>query len=100
MNGRTTALKARRFLAALSVLAAAAVVPVVAAGTAHASTARCVNYLGNHGYAIGPRVGAACAFGALNPPIGDSKIPNPNCYSRLIGLGVTQTHALEACIRA
>lgn len=84
----------------LSVVAAAGVLPVITAGGAHASTARCVNYLGGKGYAIGPRVGAACAFAALTAPIGNSKIANPNCYSRLVGLGVTSTHALEACIRA
>ncbi|GHH84327.1 hypothetical protein GCM10017771_13350 [Streptomyces capitiformicae] len=86
-------------MAALSVVAVAGVVPVVAAGSAHATTAQCVNYLGSQGYAIGPRVGAACAFRHLTGPF-DSKYPNPNCYSRLVAIGVTTSHAMNACLKA
>ncbi|MFE7766523.1 hypothetical protein [Streptomyces sp. NPDC057438] len=92
------AMKLRRAVAVMSVVAAAGVVPLVTAAPAHASQARCVNYLGNHGYVIGPRVRAACSYGAIfSPP---ATTPNPNCLLRLIEIRVSNAHAQVACSRA
>lgn len=94
------ALKTRRFLAGLAVVAAAGVVPVVTALPAQAAQEHCVNYLGRQGYVIGPKVREACSYRALTAPIGNSKLPNPACYSRLADIGVTMTNASTACRRA
>lgn len=93
---RTT--KIRKALAVMSVLATAGIVPLVTAAPAHASQARCVNYLGNQGYVIGPRVREACSYGAIfSPP---ATTPNPNCLLRLIRIEVSTAHAQTACSRA
>ena len=92
------ATKIKRALAAISVVAAAGIVPLVTAAPAHASQARCVNYLGNQGYVIGPRVRTARSYGAIfSPP---ATTPNPNCLLRLIEIRVSSAHAQTACSRA
>jgi hypothetical protein len=96
-----TDMKMRRALAAVSVVAAAAVTPVVTATAAHAARSTCVNYLGNLGlYQIGPKVKEACSHPAYNGPLGDGKVPNPACYNPLTDIGVRGIHAYRACVRA
>ncbi|GGN55218.1 hypothetical protein GCM10011579_015090 [Streptomyces albiflavescens] len=90
----------RRAFTALSVVAAAAITPVVAATSAQANQSTCVNYIGNHGYAVGPKVKAACSHPAFQGPLGDGKIPNPDCYSGLVNAGVRGTDVYRACVRA
>lgn len=79
----------------MGVVTAAGIVPLVTAAPAHASQARCVNYLGNQGYLIGPRVREACSYEALT-----GGLPNPNCVLRLTRIGVSGPHMQTACGRA
>lgn len=82
----------------MGVVTAAGIVPLVTAAPAHASQARCVNYLGNQGYLIGPRVRAACDYAALSS--GVIKLPNPYCVTGLVNIGVRSGDASTACKRA
>ncbi|MGQ4383364.1 hypothetical protein [Streptomyces sp. SAS_270] len=91
-------MRMRRALTALSVVAAAAVTPVVAATSAQANQSTCVNYLGNHGYLVGPKVKAACSHGAITVPLG--KTWNPYCLTQLLQIDVKSDDARAACIRA
>ncbi|WP_157878016.1 hypothetical protein [Streptomyces torulosus] len=93
MNGRILTLKARRFLAVLSVVAAAGVMPVVTAGTAHADAFDCVEYLKGKGYRVGPVVTSACGYHSV---IGF----NPVCIVKLQDVGVAAGHANRACTLA
>jgi len=91
-------MKTRRVFAALSVVASVAVAPMVTATAAHAAQSTCVNYLGNKGYLVGPKVKAACSHPALQSPLG--KIPNPACLTGLGSAGVREEHIPPACDRA
>lgn len=84
-------MKLRRALAALSVVAAAGVVPLVTSGTAQASGFDCVDYLQVHGYVIGDAVHEACGYEPL--PTG----PSPFCIALLVAHGVTGADADHAC---
>lgn len=69
-------MKMRRALAAMSVVSAAAVTPVVTATAAHAARSTCLNYLGNLGlYPIGPKVKEACSHPAYNAPLVTARCP-------------------------
>ncbi|WP_405872770.1 MULTISPECIES: hypothetical protein [unclassified Streptomyces] len=84
-------LKAKRLLAAASVVAAAGVVPLVMATPASANQSTCVNYIGDHGYIVGPKVRAACSHGHTGPA------PSTLCVTGLINAGVHDDDALPAC---
>jgi hypothetical protein len=88
-------MKLKRALTALSVIAAAGVVPLVTAAPAQADQIDCVNYLSSKGYQIGPRVRSACSIAAW--PLG---VANPACVSLLVNIQVTLSHAGSACKRA
>jgi len=85
--------KTRRLLAVASVLAAASVVPVVTAGSAHASAATCRSYL-SQWYTVGPRVTAACNYD------GPLSTPSPFCTAALIAIDVLPARAHNACVKA
>lgn len=53
-------LKAKRLVAAASVVAAAGIVPVITATPASADQVDCVTFLKNRNYIIGAKVRAAC----------------------------------------
>lgn len=86
-------LKVRRFLAALSVAAAAGVVPVATAGTAHADAFDCVEYLKSKGYRVGPVVTSACGY---HTTLGF----HPACIFKLQSVRVDPGHANRACVLA
>ncbi|KFG03134.1 MULTISPECIES: hypothetical protein [Streptomyces] len=86
-------MKVRRFLAALGVAAAAGIVPVAAAGTAHADAFDCVEYLKDKGYRVGPVVTSACGYHSV---IGF----HPVCIVKLQDVGVRAGHANRACTLA
>jgi hypothetical protein len=86
-------MKAKRALAVVSVVAAAGVVPLVTATSAYANQSACVNYLGNAGYVIGPKVKAACKEGETLAGI-------TVCQWDLQAIHVRQLDASEACWRA
>ncbi|MFI1567970.1 hypothetical protein ACH4ZX_33965 [Streptomyces sp. NPDC020490] len=88
-------MSSKRLLAAIAVSAATLVVPVAIATPASADQSRCVNYIGDQGYIVGPKVKAACSHSPLIPGS-----PNPNCYVGLVNLGVRNAHAMTACLRA
>ncbi|MGI5394920.1 hypothetical protein [Streptomyces sp. CA-251251] len=94
-------LKATRLLSAAGVTVAAVLIPVAAAAPASAATgySGCKNYVAWNGYAVGPKVSAACANKALKTPLGDW-YGNPFCITGLIKAGVDQTAANGACVRA
>ncbi|MER7575229.1 hypothetical protein [Streptomyces sp. NPDC126514] len=85
--------KTKSLLAAAGVLAAASVLPVVTAGTAHASAATCRSYLAQW-YTVGPKVTAACNFD------GPLTWPSPFCINALIALDVLPSRAQTACSKA
>ncbi|MDG5807757.1 hypothetical protein P9869_34920 [Streptomyces ossamyceticus] len=89
------AMKIKRVLAAMGVVAAAGIVPLVTAAPAHASQTQCVNYLRDKHYVIGPRVRAACDYGAIFS--GAAKLPNPYCLTGLANIGVRSANASIAC---
>lgn len=86
------ALKVRRFLAALSVVAAAGVIPVATAGTAHADPFDCVEYLKSKGYVAGPKVTKACSYNRV--------ANNWQCIGQLSLLISNAGHVSAACNRA
>jgi hypothetical protein len=86
-------MRIRRAITALTVVAAAGVVPLVTAAPAQADQIDCVNYLRGKGYDIGPRVRNACDNV-------ESLADKITCQTSLIGIGVRANHALEACVRA
>ncbi|CAL9444330.1 hypothetical protein [Streptomyces sp. enrichment culture] len=86
-------MKIRRAITALTVVAAAGVVPLMTAAPAQADQIDCVEYLRGKGYEIGPRVRAACdTDGSMGGTIW--------CNTSLIALGVRGSHASAACSRA
>lgn len=89
--------RTRRILTVVSVLAAAGVVPLVTATSASADQSRCVNYIGEQGYLVGPKVKKACNYPALH---GGAVIANPFCIEQLTQAGVRLGHAQVACVRA
>ncbi|WP_266382827.1 hypothetical protein [Streptomyces canus] len=84
-------LKAKRLVAAASVVAAAGIVPVITATPASADQVDCVTFLKNRNYIIGAKVRAACNIKHL--PVG----ANPVCLADLVVIGVTADHANRAC---
>jgi hypothetical protein len=89
---------AKRLIGVASALALAGVVPLVSASPASANQSTCVNYLGNRGYDVGPKVRAACAHPALQSPLG--AVPSFDCTHGLRLIGVKDQHAVDACRRA
>jgi hypothetical protein len=82
----------RRALLALSVTAAAGVLPLVTATSAQASPADCRNYLANQGYEVGPKVTKACSYNSVSN--------NWKCVTQLAQLISNTTHINVACTRA
>ncbi|MFF6995037.1 hypothetical protein ACFY93_08765 [Streptomyces sp. NPDC008313] len=91
--------KIKRIVATASVVAAVGVVPLVTATPASASQSACANYIGSKGYAVGPKVKAACSYRAIYTPIG-ADAPNPFCVMALENIRVKPSHATAACQRA
>ena len=89
---------AKRLIGVASALAVAGVLPVVSATPASADQSTCVNYIGNRGYTVGPKVKAACAHSALRSPLGP--VPSFDCTHGLRLIGVKDQHAVDACIRS
>ncbi|GGU75232.1 hypothetical protein GCM10010260_04040 [Streptomyces filipinensis] len=87
-------------LAAAGITAAAVLTPVATAtpAAAYDPSSPCSNYVGNHGYRVGPKVEAACHNLALHPGVG--WFPNPYCVHGLIVIGVEAGVAQNACVRA
>jgi len=85
--------KTRSLLTVASVLAAASVLPVVTAGSAHASAATCRSYL-SQWYTVGPKVTAACNYD------GPLSTPSPFCVTALVAIEVTPERAHNACVKA
>ncbi|MEU1461518.1 hypothetical protein ABZ467_12645 [Streptomyces sp. NPDC005727] len=80
-------------------MAAAAALPIMAAAPASATQGACANYVGSHGYLVGPKVKAACSHGALFS--GVIKAPNPACVLELTRAGVSKGDVVQnACMRA
>lgn len=90
--------KTKRILTVVSVVAAAGVMPLLTATSASASQSSCANYVGSHGYLVGPKVKGACSNAAIDT--GAGKQVNPWCVYDLVQAGVTNSVALGACIRA
>jgi hypothetical protein len=92
-------LRVGQALAAAGITAAAVLTPVVTAtpAAAYDYAGPCWNYVGDHGYRVGPKVQAACEYGALQVPIWAA---NPNCMLALTQIGVALDVAQEACRRA
>lgn len=89
---------AKRVLSVVGVMAAAGVMPLVTATTASADQIACVDYVGSHGYRVGPKVRAACSHEALFS--GAAKSPNPKCLVGLADIGVSAGVSGPACRRA
>ncbi|MEU9998675.1 hypothetical protein [Streptomyces sp. NPDC050848] len=91
-------MKMKRVVMALCVAAAGVATPLVTATAAQADQVGCANYVQSKGYAVGPKVRAACnnpAFTWL--PV---KTANPACLTGLVSIRVDQTVANNACLRA
>ncbi|MFJ1603770.1 hypothetical protein ACIOHS_10420 [Streptomyces sp. NPDC088253] len=87
----------KRVLVTASVVTAAGVVPLVTATSASADQSRCVNYIGDHGYLVGPKVKGACSHAAWHA---GSVVANPACLSGLVNIHVELSDAQAACLRA
>lgn len=90
--------KTKRLLGAASILVMVGVAPLVAATPASANQSTCVNYIGNKGYLVGPKVREACGWAAAPSPLG--RIPSFQCTHGLEVIRVKSQHAFEACSRA
>lgn len=86
-------MKMKRALAAAGLTVAATVVPLVTAAPAEASAATCRSYL-SQWYTVGPGVTAACNLD------GPATTAHPVCLTKLVFLGVTQSRAGTACLKA
>ncbi|MET9404922.1 hypothetical protein ABZX90_03880 [Streptomyces sp. NPDC002935] len=92
-------MRLRRAVTALSVAAAAGVVPLVMAAPASATTAECRSYVAWIGYNVGPKVTAACEHHHITTPLG-GRVANPACYVALVNAGLKADEADSACRRA
>ncbi|MEU4950300.1 hypothetical protein [Streptomyces lavendulae] len=88
-------MKKKRAGGVLAAVFAAAALPIVVASPASADQGDCQVYLHEQGYAIGPKVQAACKAGAV------SIMTNPgrfgDCYWSLTPIGVRSSDAAGAC---
>ncbi|RSS47616.1 hypothetical protein EF912_26400 [Streptomyces sp. WAC07061] len=92
-------MKKKRTLGVLAATFTAAVLPMVAATPASATSFDCQIYLSNVGYTVGPRVKDACAAGADRSVLG-SATAWPRCISALGSLGIKQRDVVTACTEA
>ncbi len=93
------ALRVGQALAAAGITAAAVLTPVATATPAAAwePASPCWNYVGDHGYRVGPKVEAACRNLAVYV---EFWVANPNCVNELYRIGVSWGVTQEACTRA
>ncbi|CCK30054.1 putative secreted protein [Streptomyces davaonensis JCM 4913] len=89
---------AKRMLSVVGVVAVAGVMPLLTATTASADQIACTEYVGSHGYTVGPKVRAACSHGVIFTGIG--KTANPKCLVGLANLNVASSVSGKACLRA
>ncbi|MET3983796.1 hypothetical protein [Streptomyces sp. PvR034] len=87
-------MKKKRTFGVLAATFAAAVVPMVAASPASATSADCQVFLRNVGYTVGPRVQGACSTGETG------WVGEQGCYALLVQAGVKPSDAREACYQA
>ncbi|MGW6062492.1 hypothetical protein [Streptomyces sp. NPDC055189] len=85
-------LNVKRVLVAASMVAAAAVVPVVTATPASATPVDCMNYLERFDYNVGAKSRAACKNGDSG-----SSVIRQSCPITLVTLGVKSNIAATAC---
>jgi hypothetical protein len=83
-------MRVKRALAAVSVIAAAGVVPIVTAAPASADISLCKSYLSKW-YTVGPKVTKACTRGSYD----GSGVSD--CSNQLVAIGVTRSRANNAC---
>jgi len=93
------ALRAGQALGALGITAAAVLIPLATAtpAAAYDYSSPCINYVGAHGYAVGPKVREACSHGAIHIV---GWMANPVCVKGLVEIRVSNAVADGACVRA
>lgn len=84
----------RRVIAAVSVTAAAGVLPLLAATPASAHRFDCYQYVMDAGYKVGPKVMAACDNRSFQG------LPSTACLSGLSKLKIQWVVYFEACKRS
>ncbi|MFD5722149.1 hypothetical protein [Streptomyces sp. NPDC127036] len=89
----------KRTLATVGVLVTAGAASFLVAPSASASVSQCAGVVASNGYDVGPKVKAACAHGAIWQPFG-GKLAHPSCLSGLKNIGVKESVARTACLRA
>ncbi|MCX4851960.1 hypothetical protein [Streptomyces sp. NBC_00893] len=87
---------ARLMAATLLTGGLAGFLPVVAAGPAQATSSQCTSYLSTKGYEVGDKTKNICKKAADDGSAGAYQA----CGRSLLALGVTSSHAREACRRA
>jgi hypothetical protein len=85
---------AKHLLSVISVIITCGIVPILGASTAQADAANCKAYLQSKGYIVGKKVTIYCG------KTDTGTISESQCTAGLIGLGVSGSHAVEACDRA
>ena len=83
----------KRALATTGLIFAAAAVPIGVAPSAYATPGQCINYLGSHGYIIGPKARTACSDAASTFDGRGIAL----CGTELLNIGVRPTDVNEAC---
>ncbi|MFK0253471.1 hypothetical protein [Streptomyces sp. NPDC090445] len=89
-------MKMKRAGGVLAAVFAAAALPIVVASPASADQGDCQYSLHEAGYVIGPKVEAACKFGADYTNVGAWQ----GCYLGLANIGVRSEDAITACSMA
>lgn len=87
----------RRVVAAVGITVAAVTLPVVTAGVANASPARCEISLKNDGYVVGPKVKSACSNASADRVSPVAAGLRAACQTQLINIGVKSADAYAAC---
>ncbi|MET7699845.1 hypothetical protein [Streptomyces sp. NPDC005485] len=90
--------RAKRMVAVAGVVVAAGALPILVASPASATQSSCSNYVASHGFFAGPKVKAACNYGAIDTGIG--KAASPACIVALAKLHVPAEVSGPACKRA
>ncbi|UZJ31380.1 hypothetical protein [Streptomyces endophytica] len=86
----------RRLAAATGVLLTAATLPLVATGSAQATTKQCTSFIAEGGYKVGPKVRAACKMtGEGGFIVRNNNIPF--CAASLTSLGIKWVISQRAC---
>lgn len=85
----------KRALTITGLVIAGAIAPLATAAPASATVAQCTGILHSYGYAVGAKSTTACGY--PHSYFFGKSVPHSLCVTQLVGIGVTNKHAISAC---